>query len=91
MKSRLKAIIYGVVQGVGFRYFVLGQALKAAISGFVRNLPDGTVEIEAEGAEDDLDQFIESIKSGPPGAVVKEIEIERKRYTGEYRGFNIKH
>ena len=60
MKVRL--IAKGIVQGVGFRYFVRGRALKNNIKGLVRNLPDGSVEIFAEGDEGNLSNFIEEVR-----------------------------
>lgn len=60
-----KLIVNGRVQGVGFRYGTNQIANRLEITGSVRNLPDGTVEIIAEGAADILDSFIELIKQGP--------------------------
>jgi acylphosphatase len=90
MNRRLTARIAGVVQGVGFRYYTLNQALKAGISGYVRNLPDGAVEVEAEGEEGCLEAFIGSLRSGPPGALVDDLKFEWADYTGKYQGFSIK-
>jgi len=59
---RVRLIAKGVVQGVGFRYFVRNRALNNNIKGLVRNLPDGSVEIFAEGNEDNINKFIEEVR-----------------------------
>ncbi|MGQ9706787.1 MAG: acylphosphatase [bacterium] len=66
----------GVVQGVGFRFFVERYALKLGLVGWVRNLNDGRVEIYVEGDEKDIDSFIDIIKNGPPGSRISNISIE---------------
>ncbi|MBU1356281.1 MAG: acylphosphatase [Candidatus Edwardsbacteria bacterium] len=89
MNKKIKAHISGMVQGVGFRYYVWQQARHLGLAGYVRNLPDGSVEAEAEGAEDKLNQFIEALKAGPSGVVVEEVKVEWKEYSGKYREFSI--
>jgi acylphosphatase len=68
-------LIRGLVQGVGFRYFVQQKAQDAGLSGWVRNLPDGTVETVAEGSESDLRSWIESLRQGPGSARVENLQI----------------
>jgi len=73
-------IVEGRVQGVGFRYFVLRTARELGLAGHVRNLPDGTVEVEAAGEKDGLARLEERLRQGPPPArvaVLREREIER--------------
>ncbi len=72
MRVRVK----GIVQGVGFRYFSRQLALKYGIAGFVRNLPDGSVEIEASGPDGDLDDFLKDISRGPSSSSVSGIDVE---------------
>lgn len=79
--------IYGKVQGVGFRYFVLHQAQLYGVKGFVRNLPDGSVFCEAEAEKSMLDQFVAVCTQGPARAAVNEIivnEVPDSDYT-EFR------
>lgn len=64
-------LIGGRVHGVGYRYFVLHKAAELQISGWVRNTPDGKVEIEAEGEPQNLATFIDWIKIGPSRAIVR--------------------
>jgi acylphosphatase len=64
-------VISGRVQGVGFRYFARQKAQELQISGWVKNTPDGKLEIEAEGDSQNLDAFIEWMRIGPSRAVVR--------------------
>ena len=68
-------IIGGRVQGVGFRYFARQKAIEFNISGWVKNAPDGNVEIEATGNLSDLNTFTEWMKSGPTRAIVSTFSI----------------
>ncbi|MBN2219842.1 MAG: acylphosphatase [Kosmotogaceae bacterium] len=68
--------VCGRVQGVGFRYFALHTARSLDITGYVRNEPDGSVEIVGSGRDPDMEAFIENIDRGPAYANVTETEIE---------------
>jgi acylphosphatase len=65
--------VSGRVQGVGFRWFVLEKARRLQLSGWVRNRPDGNVEIAASGAPDALAKLESAVTSGPPGAQVQKV------------------
>lgn len=73
----VKIIVRGVVQGVGFRYFVYQQARQLGLTGWTRNLPDGSVEVLAEGDNSLLEQLVQELKVGPRSAHVSAIEIEK--------------
>ncbi len=77
-----RCIIKGRVQGVWFRRFTQNVANELGIGGYVRNLPDGSVEVVASVPEDVWDAFLGELKKGPPLARVDEIDIEwiDKRY-----------
>jgi acylphosphatase len=68
--QQLHAIIEGHVQGVGFRYFVLEVAHQLQLTGWVRNLVNGNVELMAEGNRADLDKLYSALQSGSPGSLV---------------------
>ena len=68
--SQLHVRVSGIVQGVGFRWFVREKARRLGLSGWVRNLPDGSVEVVAAGDDGQLDLLKEELRRGPPGAVV---------------------
>jgi acylphosphatase len=86
MRARLS--IRGVVQGVGYRYFVRRTAEALGISGYVRNRFDGSVEVVAEGDEPALSAFIDDLRVGPRYASVERVGVEWQEATGEFRGFN---
>ncbi len=67
-------LVSGVVQGVGFRYFVHRRALGLALSGWVRNLPDGRVEVVAQGPPGDLASLEVAIARGPPHSHVNNVD-----------------
>ncbi|OQX28730.1 MAG: hypothetical protein B0D92_07425 [Spirochaeta sp. LUC14_002_19_P3] len=83
-------IIQGRVQGVGFRWYVQRQASALKIDGWVRNRPDGSVEVWAEAPLAVLDNFQSLLQKGPPGSFVRNIEIENLGRSGLYHGFDIK-
>jgi acylphosphatase len=85
MPFHLAIRVYGRVQGVFFRQFCLREAQNLQLSGFVRNDPDGTVFIEAEGKKADLDAFVSLCHHGPPTAYVKKVQVlpgKLKNYSG---------
>jgi len=82
-------VVRGRVQGVGYRYFVLRQAEALGVSGFARNLPDGAVEIVAEGGEAALADFEARLREGPAFAEVADVEREAGPDRGS-SGFHIR-
>ena len=84
-----RVILRGRVQGVGFRYFVYRQSQRFPVSGWVRNLRNGDVEVHAEGEFHSLNQFIAVVRSGPPGAFVSECD-ERDTEPQDVYDFKIK-
>ena len=82
-------IIDGEVQGVGFRYFALRAAARHQITGTVRNLPDGRVEVVAEGERKAMDEFKKELATGPRLAAVSSLDETDLLVTGRYRDFRI--
>jgi acylphosphatase len=74
--TRFRAIIGGRVQGVGYRASAAHQARRSGLQGWVRNRPDGTVEVDAQGDETVLQTFLVYLRQGPPGARVKSVDVE---------------
>ena len=72
--NRLRAVVRGRVQGVGFRYFVRRLAIELNLRGFVRNRADGTLEVLASGPKAVLDRLLEGLGSGPAGARVSDVD-----------------
>jgi len=89
-KARISMIISGRVQGVFFRYKTQQEALKLGLTGWVRNLDGGQVEVLAEGEKDKLEELAKWTKIGPRQAQVEKMEIKWQGYGGEFKEFIIK-
>lgn len=81
--------VYGRVQGVGFRFYTQKKALELNLNGFVRNKPNGSVYIEAEGEANKINEFIDWCQQGPEWARVTKLEKQYSNPVG-HEGFNIK-
>lgn len=90
-KVQLYVIITGRVQGVGFRNFTQLNAKQLGINGYAKNLPNGTVEVVAEGDKSQLDALVALLKKGPRYARVDSLEIDEHPFTGEYKTFGIRY
>ena len=89
MKKLCRAIVSGEVQGVGYRYFVLHQSRRFSVAGFVRNLDDGSVEIQAEGEEEEVKRFLEAAKMKGGFTRVDEMNVEWRLAENKFTGFAI--
>jgi acylphosphatase len=87
----LYARVYGIVQGVGFRYSTIMQARRYKLAGYARNMPDGTVEVIAEGPKTDLDHLLSWLQRGPGSAVVEHVIHRFMPYSGSYVDFGIEY
>ncbi len=88
-KKRAKLIIKGIVQGVNFRYYTQREAKKNNLTGWVRNLPDGSVAALFEGEEEDVETMIQWCRSGPPSARVTELIAQKEEFRDEFQSFSI--
>ncbi len=86
-KQRVRLEIYGQVQGVFFRASTEAEARRFGLTGWVRNRPDGSVEVLAEGSKNKLDDLLAWCRHGPPRAQVDRVDIEWGEATGEFSGF----
>ncbi len=89
--AHLSARVYGYVQGVNFRYFVIHEATYSGLKGYVRNLADGAVEVEAEGDKNQLQELVEQLKIGPRGAQVIEVQTSWSDYSGKFDSFEVRY
>ena len=80
---RRRALVHGTVQGVGYRFSTEGEADRLGVDGFVRNRPDGTVEVEAEGTPEAVGHLLAWLEEGPAGADVSRVDVEEVAPTGE--------
>ena len=87
--ARIHAQVQGIVQGVGFRYFVLRTARAAGLTGFVKNLRDGSVEILAEGPREELERFARDLSEGPRCGLVQDVQLTWTASTGEFATFEV--
>ena len=88
---QLYVLITGKVQGVGFRNFTQLNARQLGIKGYAKNLPNGKVEVVAEGDKAQLDALITLLEKGPRYARVDSLEIDENPFTGEYQAFDIRY
>lgn len=90
--KQVHMIVEGTVQGVGFRYSAQEKAKEFNVYGWVKNLDNGSVEIEAEGKDDNVDAYVEAIKHGPsPYAKVSNVLLTETNNENRYETFEIKH
>ena len=87
MRVARRFVVSGRVQGVGFRYFTQDIARREGLTGTVRNLHDGRVEVIAEGEETAVDRLEQAIRQGPSRARVERVEVDGLAPTASYAGF----
>ena len=90
MRAARHFIVRGRVQRVGFRYFVHESATREGLHGDVRNLPDGSVEVTAEGEAESMERFERKLREGPRGSRVDEVIVTEREPEGRDTGFNIR-
>ena len=86
-KNAFHVIVSGRVQGVGFRYNTRNEAQRRKLTGWVKNLSEGSVEVFCEGDSKDVKSFLHWLKKGPAGAYVRNVEITPIQYKGSYKSF----
>lgn len=89
-RQRCQVFYSGRVQGVGFRYTTANLATRFDVTGFVRNLPDGRVELVAEGAQEELTAFLNEVAERM-AHYIRSTAVDRCAATGEFHNFSIKH
>jgi acylphosphatase len=87
--ERLHAVVRGEVQGVGFRYFLVDSARPLGLRGWVRNLPDGAVELVAEGDRPKLERLLQAAREGPRHARVDGVDVEWQAASGGLTAFDL--
>lgn len=81
----------GRVQGVFFRAFAERVAKQLGVAGYVRNLPDGTVEVQAEGEKGQLEELLGYLKKGPPHSLVDRVDVSWSEETRDFTDFTIEY
>ena len=90
MRVARRYLISGRVQGVGFRLFTEAAAAREGLHGFVRNLADGRVEVEAEGEAEAIERFERHVRQGPPGARVSQVQVDDAVPSYRETGFSVR-
>ncbi|MFE8150315.1 acylphosphatase [Brenneria goodwinii] len=85
------AYVYGMVQGVGFRYSTQYRAKQLGVNGYVRNSDDGSVEVIASGEHQAVEQLVEWLKQGGPRSARVEKVLTEPHGKADYKGFNIRY
>ena len=89
MKAGAKFIVQGSVQGVFYRQFVKENADLFNLRGHVRNLSNSDVEIVVEGDDKEIDGFFKIIQKGPKHSQIRHIQIEKKKWSGDFKEFKV--
>jgi acylphosphatase len=87
---RRRLILSGAVQGVGFRYWAVREAAAFNVGGYVRNLPDGTVEAVLEGSREEVEGYAKLLKQGPPYGRVGHVDVLEEEPRGEFTSFGVR-
>ena len=90
MKARAEIVVNGLVQGVGFRYFVMREAKKLDINGYVKNLYTGEVLTVVEGEKSLVEEMIKQLRLGPVHASVKSFNVDWQEFKDEFTEFEVK-
>jgi len=91
MEVQAHILVSGMVQGIGYRFFVFRHARSLQLSGWVKNLPSGEVEICAEGQRGMIESLILDLWTGNPYATVRNVEVAWRVISGRFKGFDIVH
>jgi acylphosphatase len=89
MRGARRFVVSGRVQGVGFRFFTQDIARREGLTGIVRNLADGRVEVVAEGDDESLTRLEAALRRGPSHARVETVEVDDLVASGRYLGFAV--
>jgi acylphosphatase len=88
--AAVKLLISGLVQGVGFRYYIARNAWDLNINGYAKNLFNGDVEIYAEGRKELLEEFVKRAELGPSHAIVEKTNVQWLDFKNKYNNFDIR-
>ena len=91
MKVGAHVFITGMVQGVFFRSKTRNEAKNHGVTGWVRNLSDGRVEVVFEGSKDNVNKLIDFVGKGPSGAKVLDLNVKWQNYSGEFKDFEVRY
>jgi acylphosphatase len=90
LQTRAQVNVRGLVQGVNFRWFTQRRASSLDLTGFVRNMPDGSVQVTVEGERAVIEQLLDALRVGPSSAVVENLHVEWHAPSGEFDRFEVR-
>ncbi|MBI5268008.1 MAG: acylphosphatase [candidate division Zixibacteria bacterium] len=90
MHKTARVTVTGVVQGVGYRYFCCRKAGEYLIRGWVKNERNGSVVVLAQGEPGSLEQFINELREGPPGAAVQKVTVDYEQTNDQFNSFEVR-
>jgi acylphosphatase len=90
-REEFSAMVVGRVQGVGFRYYVVGKARMLGLQGYARNDSAGNVEVVAQGIRTALEQLLVLLRQGPSAAQVRNVQFKWREPTEHFSGFHIRY
>jgi acylphosphatase len=90
-KTRAQIVVRGIVQGVNYRWFTQRRAAELHLTGYVMNMPDGSVLVVAEGARDEIEILLDALRVGPSAAVVESVQVEWHAPSGEFDRFEVRY
>lgn len=90
LKNRAVVVVRGLVQGVNYRWFTQRRASDLHLTGFVRNQPDGSVQLTVEGVRENIEQLLRALRIGPSAAVVESVHVEWHAPSGEFDRFEVR-
>lgn len=88
---RVRILVTGSVQGVGYRYFAVRAARQHELGGWVKNLPNGDVEVVAEGDAGLIREFVAALRRGPAASRVADLCITPEKYQAEFGEFDVRY
>ena len=89
MKKAVRFVVQGTVQGIFFRQFTKDHADNLGLTGFCRNLEDGTVEVVVEGEGGKIERLLGFLKEGPAHAQIRNVVSEEKKWSGDFKKFKV--
>jgi len=88
--ERVEAVVHGRVQGVGFRFFVVREATRLGLTGWVANEASSRVRCVAEGTRAALEELLGDLRDGPRGARVERVDVAWSEASGDFSGFDVR-
>lgn len=89
--TRASIVVRGIVQGVNYRWFTQRRASDLQLTGYVRNMPDGSVEVVVEGARPQIEALLDALRVGPSAAVVESVNVDWRAPSGEFDRFEVRY